>query len=91
MYSERAESLDGLELICTSKHGIVHYVIFRGEFWVIIVKPTTPSLALCKYIVYIYMYFVSHYALQVQQFHTLINIEAIISILISFHGFEFTV
>ena len=53
MYSAWEESLDGLELICTSKHGIVHYVIFRGELGVSIVKPTTPSLALCKYTAYI--------------------------------------
>ena len=34
MYSAREESLDRLELICTSKHGIVHYVIVRGELGV---------------------------------------------------------
>ena len=51
MYSAQVESLDGLELIRTSKHGILHYVIVRGEQGVSIVKPTTPSL--CKYTAYI--------------------------------------
>ena len=46
--------------------GGVPYVVVRGdEGGLIIVKPTTPSFALCKYV--IFMYIVSHYALQVQQ------------------------
>lgn len=46
--------------------GGVPYVVVRGDGGGLsIVKPTTPSFALCKY-VYIYV-FVSHYALQVQQ------------------------
>ena len=68
MYSAWEESLDGLELIRTSKHGIVHYVIFRGELGVIIVKPHPHSHSVS--ILRIYVYFVSHYALQVQQYHT---------------------
>ncbi len=46
--------------------GGVPYVVVRGdEGGLSIVKPTTPSFALCKYV--IFMYIVSHYALQVQQ------------------------
>ena len=46
--------------------GGVPYVVVRGDGGGLsIVKPTTPSFALCKYV--IFMYIVSHYALQVQQ------------------------
>ena len=70
-------ALSGLELIPSSNAGnsrVVHcegeaYVIVRGDGGGLsIVKPTTPSFALCKYIC-IHV-FVSHYALQVQQFYT---------------------
>jgi hypothetical protein len=56
---------------------------------VIIVKPSTPSLALCKYI-YLFMYLSHTMHCRFNNSHTLINIEAIIGILISFHGLEFT-